>query len=1154
MRIAILGPLEVTADGRPVAVGGARLRALAALLALDAGRPVAASALVDALWGDDVPAAAPAALQSLVSRLRAAIGRDLIPSGPAGYRLAVPPDAVDAHVFQARLAAARRAPSAADRAAGLRAALALWRGPALADALGRPAADARAARLEGLRRAALDERADADLDLGRHAELIPELQALAAAEPLREPLRARLIRALYGAGRQAEALAEYAALRRTLADELGVDPSPELASLHAALLRQDPTLNAASGQSAPTPPNETHTARPGPWEGGAAWGGAADADGGSGGAVDAGAGRWGNLRAPLTSFVGRDVDLERVAALLAAGRLVTLTGPGGAGKTRLSLEAGARAAAGGAFPHGVWSVELAPVADAAEVPAAVAAALRLRETVSHGLAREPLPAPPAAGPGGAADPLDRVVRALAGRRLLLVLDNCEHLLDAAARLADRVLAECPGVSVLATSREPLGITGEALWPVGPLAVPPGPANPGANPGANTDPGADVAADPSADADTSAGAGAALAYPAVRLLAERAAAVAPGFAVTSANAADVRRICRALDGVPLAIELAAARLRALTPAQVADRLDDRFRLLRAGSRTALPRHRTLRAVVDWSWDLLTGPERALWRRLAVFHGGATPEAAEHVGAGGELDGADVLDVLTALVDKSLLTVDTASGAPRYGMLETIRAYGLDRLAESGEADAVRRAHADFFLALAEDAAPHLTRAEQLVWLDRLSADHDNLNAALRRTIAAGDAPRALRFCAALGWYWFMRGRIDESREHTAQATALPDVPRDETTARALAYAAIVRIDGEHAWEGVGLLREAHAITAGNAAGRPAHPVLRVAAVICDLLADGWDESALNVRREPMASLRALQDDPDPWVRGVAHFVEGQLGHNFGRTESLEEHFARSERAFRESGDRWGLAFALDSRAELLGRRGAHAAAVRVLEETLALQDALGEGQGWNPHSRAKLANALFLSGRRDRAADVLRTAHRRAEREGSTESVAILTYRLGELALRLGRPDEARARLARAEELAGELPGPPQFRALVQTTRGHLDLASGAADAARRRFDDAIRAAASSLDHPVIAHVLGGQAALALHDGDPERAADLLGAAEALRGAPDLALADVTAVETAVRAALGPDAFAAARARGATRTLADVLDLFGLPRPDAAPRG
>ncbi|MCX2179501.1 winged helix-turn-helix domain-containing protein, partial [Streptomyces sp. SKN60] len=502
VRYCVLGSTQAhTAEGS-VVVGGPRVRALLTVLAVRAGRAVPVGVLVDEVWGAgaEPPADAVAALQALVGRLRKALGHERVESTDGGYRLAAEPDDVDAHRFT-RLAAEGVRELDAGRpgraAALLDEALALWKGPALADL---PDRAAEAARWEARRLDARRAGFAAGLALGEAAAVLPELAALCAEHPLDEPLQALRIRALRDTGRPSEALAAYEEVRRGLADRLGADPSPELRALHAELLAEP----APGPTPAPTRPSAPVS---------------------------------GNLRARLTSFVGREDDISALQDALATERLVTLLGPGGAGKTRLSQEAAERAAAGGAWPDGVWLAELAPVTDPEAVTEAVLGALGARETVLFGAGAEEFRL--------GEDPLDRLVEQCAGRRLLLLLDNCEHLVAAAAELTALLLARCPGVTVLATSREPLGVPGEVLRPLGPLPE----------------------------------------ETALRLFAERGAAARPGFTVDDDRAA-AAEIVRRLDGLPLAIELAAARLRMLTPRQIADRLDDRFRLLTSGARTVL----------------------------------------------------------------------------------------------------------------------------------------------------------------------------------------------------------------------------------------------------------------------------------------------------------------------------------------------------------------------------------------------------------------------------------------------------------------------------------------------------------------------------------------------------------------------------------------
>src|ERR1700761_2356101 len=583
VRIGILGPFEVrTDDGAVADLPGARLRALLIALALEPGRVVSKAALIDWIWGEQPPADTANALQRLVSRLRKALPEGLIEGQPGGYRLTVDPDAVDAVRFE-RLVAQARDAEGPRRVQLLREALALWRGAAMAD-VGLEDSEALAAavtRLERLRLAALEDRFDAEVGLGQAGELIAELTDLVAAHPMRERLAAALMRALAATGRDTEALLVYERTRETLADQLGADPSPELSALHVALLRGELGRREESRKT--------------------------------------------NVRAELTSFVGKDAEVAAVRELIAGHRLTTLIGPGGAGKTRLATET-ARTLLGD-LPDGAWLVELAAIGADSDVAQSALAGLGLRDALL--------------GEAPNAEPADRLIAAIRERDALLILDHCEHVIESAAAFAHRVLGECRRLRVLATSREPLGITGEALWRVAPLALPAEGADP-------------------AEIESS---------PAVWLLRDRASAVREDLTADARTSTAMARVSRALDGMPLAMELAAARLRTMSLEQLANRLDDRFRLLTGGSRTALPRHRTLRAVIDWSWELLTDAERVVLRRLSVFAGGAGLEAAESVCAG---DAEDVLGLLTALTEKSLLLTE-GDRAPRYRMLGTIKEY-------------------------------------------------------------------------------------------------------------------------------------------------------------------------------------------------------------------------------------------------------------------------------------------------------------------------------------------------------------------------------------------------------------------------------------------------------------------------------------------------
>jgi predicted ATPase/DNA-binding SARP family transcriptional activator len=1019
----MLGSFEVrTDDGVFADVPGARLRGLLIALALKPGHVVPKATLVDWIWGEQPPTDATNALQRLVSRLRKALPEGWVESKTDGYRLTVEPDAVDAVRFE-RLVGQARNDEGPRRVQLLREAVALWRGAAMQDVglQDSEAFDAAVARLDGLRLTAMEDRFDAEVSVGHGAGLVAELTDLVAAHPVRERLVAALMRALVAAGRDTEALLVYQRTREALADALGVDPSPGLSALHGALLRGELGQREENRQT--------------------------------------------NLRAELTSFVGRDADVAVVRELIAEHRLTTLVGPGGAGKTRLATET-ARGLLGD-LPDGVWLVELAASGADSDVTQAALAGLGLRDALL--------------GASPSADPVDGLIAAIRGREALLILDNCEHVIEAAARFADRVLGECRRLRILATSREPLGITGEALWLVEPLAVP-----------------------------TGAGLAEIASSPAVRLLRDRAGAVRKDLGTDEHTLATLVRICRALDGMPLAIELAAARLRTMSVEQLANRLDDRFRLLTSGSRTALPRHKTLRAVVDWSWELLTDAERMVLRRLSVFSGGASLEAAERVCIGDAIEQDQVLELLTSLAEKSLL-VTKGDGVPRYRMLTTIKEYAADRLAQAGESDQARQAHLAYFTELAETAEPHLRRAEQLEWLATIEADHDNFGAALRGAIAAGDAQAAMRLASAAGWYWWLGGRRSEGLELLIAAANLPGEVTDYV--RAMTYGLVVLYvtsgqGDEHL--GAEWIHKAYRFSQSS---RHDNPLL---AFVVPL------ERLLQAPDEALPAFESLLDSADPWVRAMARWQVAKMRTMLGQGgPEVETQLELALAEFRALGERFGISLALSELAGQLALRGELAGACEYYEQAIAVLTEVGAVEDVI-EVRTQQALLYWLNGDRDASAATIAEAEQTAE--GVTWPYALVSLALAKAGLaRLGGDaEEARRQLGLATTLLGDAAEQANIRAQIHNLHGYLtdDLRES------RTHRVAAWQAASELGHAfLLGPILVGFADLAVRLDQYEQAARLLAASVGVRGLADLSQSDAARIERDARRHLGEALFA-----------------------------
>ncbi|GAA1505357.1 BTAD domain-containing putative transcriptional regulator [Sphaerisporangium rubeum] len=1028
--MTLLMGFEVWRGERAVTVPGARLRGLVVRLALAGGRPVEPGVLVDALWPEEAPADPVNALQSLVSRLRRVLGDAgmVAQAGSGGYRLGVAEDDVDVLRFERLAADGRERLRAGDPEAAvevLGAAAGLYGGTPVVAAV----APAVAARLERVAVEVSADLAEAELALGRAGEAADRLAVLLAEHPADERVAALRMDALAAQGRQADALDLYERVRATLAERLGADPGAALRERHLRLLRS------------PAPVPEAPVS---------------------------------NLPAPLTSFVGRDDDLARVGALLDRGRLVTVVGPGGAGKTRLAVEAARRRE----YRDGTWLVDLAAVTEPAKVGAAVLAAIgSVGVALFEGFGRM----------RAEGSELDVLTDRLGGRESLLVVDNCEHLIDAVAHLVAALLPRCAELRVLATSREPLAIDGEALVPIGSLALP--------------GPGDDLA-----EVRRSAS---------VRLFTERAAAVRPGFEVDERTCADVVRLVRGLDGLPLALELAAARLRTLSPAELTAGLSDRFRLLTTGSRVAAPRHRTLRAVIAWSWDLLGEDERTVAERVSVLPGGVTRESAAAVCAGTAVVPSEVPELLAALVDKSLLRL--APDAGRHRMLETLREYGVERLADRGALGAVRDLAARHLAGLVAREDPLLRGAGQLAALRVLRAEYDNALAALRHLCDTGDGAGAVALALDLSWYWLILGLHADAVYWHEQALALPATGdrRDRDIAEAVLL--LNRMNARSPLT-VELLRENEAALRALADRLVAYPSLPgIAGVMAAI--------TLHFLREHEASLalvRRLADGPDVWLSGLAHMFRASFAEDEGDLDQVRADVAAALDAFGRAGDRWGLAAVLPARALLRQYDGDLDGALGDLREARSLAREFGS---------LSLADEVFLDvrwidlhlrrGEDAQAEAMLHAVRERVERSASPALAAAVAASEARMWLRLGDLDRAWACVEAAG--AGDV--------TAGTVRASVCVRRGDAEGAGVALAVAYEAALEGGDLPSVATVAVAGAELAGLLGRHRDVALLLGAAARLRGTHDVSDPQIQAMAACGRTALGEDVFAAAYQEG-----------------------
>jgi predicted ATPase/DNA-binding SARP family transcriptional activator len=999
----LLGPMEIILDGAAVPLPGTAERALLAQLLLSPGRTLPASLLIDRLWSESaLPVDPMNALQIRVSKLRRSLkahgAPDMVTREGVGYRANVDPAAVDAVDFTTRVRAARaadtkgRPESLEEQLDAYDEALALWRGEPLADFATEQWAATEASRLNEMRITALTERGQSALALGRHHEVVHDLEPVVGHDPTLESLAGLLMVALYRGGRQADALDVYTRTRTTLDEELGLEPSVTLRSLHERVLRQDDALGAPPEMAVPV-----RTPTPGPRR---------RQDAGTTGASDGAAGasstRRTNLPTVVRPLIGRDELLNSLGELVRGVRLLTLVGPGGAGKTSLATSVAVQQR--DAFPGGVFGVRLASVTTHDQVPVAVADALGM----------------PMDGAAAERDIRERIYSYLASRKLLLVLDNCEHVVDAAASIADGILGRCADVTVLTTSREALAVPDEVQVNIGPLDAPP--------------------------EDTRSSE--VLGFPAAQLFVERLRAVRPGTVLDEPGLLAIGRITRALDGIPLAIELAAARAGAMSPTEIADRLDHRFALLTSGSRTAEARQRTLRATVDWSYALLNDDEQRVFNRLAVFQGGWTMAAAEDVVPDPGAPDGFVLETTARLIERSMVVVETGSPT-RYRMLQTLRQYATERLDAAGEKGTVAARHARHFHDEAMAAELDLRGHGQRDALTRLRQEQPNLRAALAWLSGSdGNVDQALEMAGSLALFWHL-GRHLEGRDVLQRALALGG--SDQARAHALQAVSIVERPRACLVHPSPLCAETarESLSIFEARGDDSRAALSKVLLAVEGVTGAHPERSPALLAEAEEQFRA---DSDEWGLGVIGFVRMETALKTGDLDTAVSVGRASAARFRQLDDYWGLSAILYHLGWGLRQFGLNDEGARDLEEAIDVAASAGlfNTVQW---ALADLALVQLNLGRREVARDLFDRADAASQHVGDGAGTVLAHYGHGLLALQDGDMEQAQRRFRLARDGFAALKT-PVWEGWAMVTQGRCVELRGDVLAARDLYETA----------------------------------------------------------------------------------------------------